>query len=702
MANEDYAAFRELLREMLAAGELTHGPARTLALPKRDGLRVGVFLQTRRGFGFVQIEDQPDLFIPPNSTCGALHGDSVAARVVRRNRRTGQTRGEVVRIVTRAETRWVGVLERARQRWFVRPQTRYPTPLVIIADPTAKSAQPGDLVVVEPLSDPGESDTVDGVIIEKLGAPSDAQVLIRAAIRKSGLAEAFPPKVLAAARRSSARFEKLSLDDRTDLRELLCVTIDPNDSRDFDDAISITRLPDGSHELGVHIADVSEFVRPGGLLDSEAHSRGTSTYFPGYVVPMLPETLSNGVCSLQPNKPRLAKSVFITYDKQARVSGTRFANSVIRSNARLTYDQVTRSLAGESDGIARDVAALLSRAERLARRILKRRLEAGMIVLNLPEAEIELSADGRVVDSRAADTSFSHRIIEMFMVEANEAVSRLFSGLNVPHLRRIHPPPDAESAEPLLRMIVSLGYAAPNVQEPRSVQKLLDRVRGKPEEPVVSFLMLRCFSQACYSPSPQGHFALAGQDYCHFTSPIRRYPDLLVHRLLDLHLRGTLKRLAERKDPRVPSLEQLEQLGRETSAAERRSLIAERDATELLLLQLMKTKLGEVFDGMITGAASYGVFVRIEPYLAEGMIRVSDFGGDSWRFDTRSTRFVSKQTSARITLGQRVRVRVAAVDEFRQELVLVPADGVLGQGARKRGVRTPARGLGKQRRRRSR
>jgi len=663
-----YADFRAAVRSLLDDATLFLGPGRTLRLATDSGQFVGVFRANRRGFGFIERTGHVDAYVPRTRVGGALDGDTVLARPLRARRPQEGPAAEVVRVVERAPLRWVGVLECEMGRWSVQPRGRAPAPRVTIADPTAKGAVEGDLVVVEPAGEIGDRPTVRGVIVERLGAAGKATSMIQAVIRRAGLADAFTAQVRDAARAAAAGFPERVPKDRTDLTALLTITIDPVDARDFDDAISLESGRDGTTILGVHIADVVAFVREGDAIDIEARQRGTSVYFPRYVLPMLPETLSNEVCSLQPEAMRLTKSVFITFDRQARAVEARMCNSAIRSRARLTYEQASAVLyeGARDDRISAEVLDLLKRADRLARKIRERRLEAGAVVLAIPEVEIQVAPDGEVSGAAPADTSFSHTIIEMFMVEANEAVSRYLKSRDVPHLRRVHPPPEEDAGSSFARMIRALGYDVATPLDRASIRSVLAAAHGKPEEATVNYLLLRCLEQAYYGPEEIGHFALASGDYCHFTSPIRRYPDLVVHRQLDALLRGGDALIDDNA---------LIELGRRCSAAERRALQAERDAKAMLLLEFMKSKIGESFDGIIIGAVSIGVFVQIQPYLAEGLVRTADFGArERWHYDEEHARFVGTQSGKVVTIGQRVRVTVAGVDDVRQELDLVPAE----------------------------
>ncbi|MGE0479010.1 MAG: ribonuclease R family protein [Phycisphaerae bacterium] len=684
VADDHYAGFRQAARDLLAAGRIVLGQGRRLEAPEPADRVVGVYRAHARGFGFVQRAEGPDLYVPRGRGGDALDGDTVLVRVWKSRRDDPRPCASVLRVMERGTLRWIGTLERLGARFVVRPHGRTPSPLIEIDDPTAKSAAPGDVVVVEALPDVTSARRTRAVIVEKLGPPTATQTKILTVLRRHEIPDVFAPAVRRAAQHAARQFDPERHDGREDLRELLTITIDPLDARDFDDAISIEHRAGGLLRLGVHIADVAHFVPEGGVLDREARLRGTSVYFPGYVVPMLPETLSNGVCSLQPDQPRLAKSVFLTYNERAEIVERRFANSVIRSHARLTYEQATGILDGGPHEHSREIVGLLRTAEKLARRIRERRLREGMIVLNVPEAAFQLDRDGRVLDARAADASFSHTIIEMFMVAANEAVSELLMQREIPHLRRIHPPPEADAAEQLAPLAPVLGRKPPRVLDREAIHALLDQVRGRPEELIVNYLLLRTLPQARYSPSDEGHFALASEDYCHFTSPIRRYPDLTVHRLLDAVIRGGANSGAHPRERSDTAVEALADLGRHASATERRAQTAARAVQHLLMLSLFRGKVGQEFDGVITSVMRFGAFVQVQPHLAEGLVPLEAFGHDDWSYDERAATYAARRTRRLVTAGQPVRVRVASVDEARETLVLTPAAGVLGVAAGER------------------
>jgi len=680
VAQADYGTFREEVKRLRDAGRIVLGARNALMLPEMGSTVVGTYRANPRGFGFV-VPETPnrhgDLFIPPGAAGGAMTGDHVVARVRKRGKRGGEMlyAGEVVSILQRGANRFVGTLQRSEDTWFVLPDgTAMVTPIVV-RDVGSAGPKPGTKVVAEIVEYPAPGQLPAGVIVETL-----------AVIRAHGLEDAFSEDALADARAAVDAFDPKDAAGREDLTGWTIVTIDPPDARDFDDAISLRRSGDGTVTLGVHIADVSHFVAEGGALDAQARRRGTSAYFPRKVLPMLPEVLSNGVCSLQEGQKRFCKSVFITYGADARVRSARFAETVVRSKRRLTYRQAQAICDGDASGCAGDVVKLLRNMASLARRIEARRIADGMLRLELPAVELVFDKSDRVVDAVPEDDSYTHKIIEMFMVEANEAVARLLSAKERRFLRRIHPEPDLPSSRQLRAFVAACGHRLPAGLTREDIQRLLDAVRGRPEEYAVNLAVLRTFEQAEYSPLQIGHFALASSCYCHFTSPIRRYPDLTVHRLVGEHCRG---RLGERPPEDVA---QLTELGEQCSAAERRAEAAEDELREVLVLQLLAGKAGEGFDGVITGVANFGLFVQLPRFLIEGLVRMPDLGDDWWEVDARRGEVRGEHSGRRFRIGDRIDVRIAGVEIARRQLNLVPQrlDKPTKRGAAKRKRRKPA------------
>ena len=678
IADEEYGDFRGAVKALMKTGRIVMGSASALTLPDPARRMVGRFRSNPRGFGFV-IPDTPnshgDLFVPPGKAGGALTGDTVAAEVLKRGERDGRLiyEGRIVEIIERGQSRYVGELCRELKRWFVRPDGNILHVPIFVGDPGAKRARSGDQVVVEITEYPSSGHDAQGVITKVLGKRGAPGVDAQSIICQYQMPTEFPADVAKEAGRVVAAYDPQDAShDREDLRNLTVITVDPDDARDFDDAVSLTELGGGRLELGVHIADVSHFVQPGGALDQEARERANSVYLPRLVIPMLPEVLSNGVCSLQENQPRLTKSAFITYNAAGRRVATRFANTVVRSAKRLTYRQATGILAGKVGGYAKNVVALVRRMESLARTIRRRRLADGMLVLDLPEVEVVFDEKGGVAGVEPADTSFSHTIIEMFMVEANEVVAELLADLSAPALRRVHPPPDEAATQPLNRFLRALGLPPVKGMNHAALQSLLEKVRGRPESFAVNLAILKSLEQAAYEPSPVGHFALASENYTHFTSPIRRYPDLTIHRLLDAYMRGGFKK--HRRRVEVRTLDECKEVGAHCSCMERRAEAAERELKLVYILRLLERRIGDEFEGIATGVTNFGVFVQLPRYLVEGLLRFSDLPDDWWEVDSAAGCVVGQRTRRRLKIGDRLRVTIAAIDLADRELDLALAD----------------------------
>jgi ribonuclease R len=677
----EYGDFRASVKALQRAGRVVLGGGSLVMLPEPDKELVGTFRANPRGFGFI-IPVSPlahgDLYVPNKATGGAMTGDVVRAEVRRGRGADSRGRmfsGKIVEILEREHRQFVGALCQEMGRWFVRPDGNVLHGPIFVADVGAKGANAGSQVVVDITEYPTEHRDARGVITKVLGPAGDPEVDTLSVIHQYGLPLEFDEDVMEEARRVTAEFNaKEAMAHREDLRKLNVLTIDPVDARDFDDAISLEPVGRNRVELGVHIADVSYFVQEGSKLDACARERTTSVYFPRHVVPMLPEVLSNGLCSLQEKQDRLTKSVFITYDREGNVVGERFCNGLIRSGKRLTYEQASGVLEGKTGRLGKKVVELLHVMEGLARRIEKRRVGAGMLTLDLPEVELVHDDNGKVVGVAPADTSYSHRVIEMFMVEANEAVARLMTELEVPHMRRVHPWPDSSAGKDLKRFVRALGLKAPDLSDRPSVQALLRDVVGKPYAYSAQLAVLKSMSRAEYSPEIAGHYALASEHYSHFTSPIRRYPDLTIHRLLGRYVAGALSTPAQ--VVQCPDMEALHAIGTDCTQKERRADYASREVTMIKSLRLLEERIGEELEGVVTGIAQFGMFVQLTEFLVEGLLRFGDLADDWWEVDASRGWVSGTRTGRRYTLGQPLKVEVVGVDipGRQMELVLSGAD----------------------------
>jgi ribonuclease R len=696
---QDYGSFRDALKELMHQGRVILGAGGNVVLPNQDRRRdefVGTYRGNKRGFGFVVPSDpqaHEDLYIPEGDHAGAITGDVVRAKITSSGRKDGKAiySGRVTEIIERSQKRFVGTLVKHGSEWSVMPDGNTLTEPILAPDAASRHIKPGTKVVIELTSYPDRQARAAGVITEVLGKAGEKDVDLRSVIVQHNLPGPFEEVVVQQARRSLDEFDpETEKQRRVDLTGEVICTIDPDDAKDYDDAISLRQLDSGYWELGVHIADVSFFVPSDSPLDLEAQKRGNSCYFPGHVIPMLPEILSNGVCSLQEAVPRLCKSAFITYDDDARPVSARFENTIIQSAKRLRYTEAQAILdrapqVPHPDGpkslsdYEPKVVKLLDEMNTLAKRLQKRRLHDGQIVLDLPEVELVLDEEGKVVDAVPEDQSFTHTLIEMFMVEANEAVARLLDSMGVPFLRRTHPEPEADSSERLRQFLQVAGLRLPKNMDRKALQGLLAQVKGKPESFAINLAVLKSLTRAEYSPEKVGHYALASENYCHFTSPIRRYADLTVHRLLDRYFEardraggggGKKRRKVQMELGDVPGYDDLVQVGRHISFTERRADDAERELRQVKILELLQGHIGDEFLGVVTGITNFGIFVQIQTYLIEGLIRYENLMDDWWDVDARGGYIRGQRTGTRIGIGDVVTARIARIDLPRRELDL--------------------------------
>ncbi len=682
---------------------------------------IGTFSAHKRGFGFLQVTEpsgQPELFVPEeNNPLRAVTGDVVKAKLIRRDKREpgDLDAARILQILRRRHTQIAGTLQKsAKGKWFVEPAGNVFVEPIETPDAAGKYLAPGTRVVVDITRYPSETESAQGVISQVLGAEGEKDVDLKMILIQYGLPEDFPDAVKEQARETVARFDPASeKSKRLDLTHDVILTIDPDDAKDYDDAISLQRTEDGEWLLGVHIADVSYFVPEESPLDVEAQHRGNSVYFPGHVVPMLPEVLSNGVCSLQEGVDRLVKSAFIyIHPQNGKPLATRFANSVIRSRKRLRYREAQALIDGADsiphpDGNKKpedyepEVRKLLADMNHVSRLIQKRRQAAGQLVLDLPKVDLVLNETGKVVDAQPEDDAFTHTLIEMFMVEANEAVGRLFKRLDWPAIRRTHPDPDPDASARLGRFVTVAGHKIPAEPTRQDLQALLSRVHGRPEAFAVNLAVLRSMARAEYGPEIIGHYALASDHYCHFTSPIRRYADLTVHRLLDLAFEyfevtefpAALNPKGDQKPENLLSAEALSTLGKHLGATERRADEAERELRQVKLLELMSDQVGASFLAVITGVTKFGVYVQLEKWLIEGLVRYPDLLSDFWKADDRAGVARGQRTGKTVHIGDVVVTKIARVDVARRELELVVTE-IKARGSDRSNMQKPGQGSG--------
>lgn len=669
-----YANFRRVLRELIQDGRAELDKKRAVRSTPPHGTVAGIFRKAGAGHGFVRphvIDGHagPEVHIREGDTIDAVTGDEVLVKVVRKPSRPDLNPvGIILKVLERATRQFVGTYFERDEQGFVRVDGTVFSHSIFVGDPGAKGAKPDDKVVFEMLRFPGSEDRGEGVITEVLGPRGQPGVDTLSIIRAFGLPDRFPEEVLDEARDVSANFHEDELDGREDLTDEVTVTIDPVDARDFDDAVTLTFDSKSKHwQLGVHIADVAHFVPPGSELDREARKRGTSVYLPQRVIPMFPEIISNHLASLQQGKVRYVKSAFIDFTPAGQPTEARFANSAIKVRRRFTYEQVQDILdAVDKKGtppaklhLEPEVLALVLRMRDLAMILRKRRLKRGALELNMPETELEFDEQGQVTGAHFVENTVSHQVIEEFMLAANEAVAGKLDSLSVPFLRRVHPSPDPKKLEAFASFARSLGYKMESDADRFALQKVLEKSAGRPDAHAVHYALLRSLKQASYSPAEEGHYALASEDYCHFTSPIRRYPDLTVHRLLGRWL----------KTGKAGSDEtELVALGEHCSKTERRSDVAERELIKIKLMTYMSTRIGLEMEAVITGVADYGFFAQAEKLPVEGRVHVSTLTDDYYHFDEASHSLIGRRTRRRYRLGDKVTVNVVRVDLQRRQM----------------------------------
>jgi ribonuclease R len=672
---EQRASLTRLLGDLVERGELIQTRGNRFGLPDRMNLVVGRITTHPRGFGFV-VPDRAleevsgDIYIAGSNLNQAMHGDRVVARIERVTDRGAE--GRILRILERGASTVVGRFDRDESGMgFVMPFDRRLIMDVQIPAGEQQAAAPGDMVTVQITRWPTAARGPVGRIVEVLGDIDEPGVDTEIIIRKYGIPDEHSEAAVGEARRLGSDVSERDIRGRTDFRSLVTVTIDGEHARDFDDAITLERLGNGNYWLGVHIADVAHYVPEGGALDEEAYGRGTSVYFPERAVHMFPSDLATGLCSLNPNVDRLVQSCLMEIDRRGDVVRHEIHDGVIHSNQRMTYTDVNGILTDRNpDLIARyrDLVAFFELLRELFEVLNRRRHRRGSIDFDLKEPEIVLDDEGLVEEIIAAERNIAHRLIEEFMLVANETVAQHLADGDVPTLYRVHEEPDPLKVEEFEEFIATLGYglgAASGDVRPRHFQKLVERMRGTPEEKPIAFLMLRTMQKARYDPDNLGHFGLAAGSYTHFTSPIRRYPDLVVHRTLREARQGRMD-----EDRRAELADDLPEVARHTSERERRADDAERELVQWKKVRFMADKVGDEFEGYITGVAAFGLYVELIEHFVEGLVHVSTMADDYYRFVERAHILRGENTGKVYRLGDKVRVQVVKVDMERRQVDL--------------------------------
>lgn len=663
---DDRKLVKRIVADMLSKGELASTRAGRIGLSEKMDLVAGRLEVKRGGFGFVipgskGKKGSEDIYISSADMADALHGDRVLVHIEGKGQR-GQPEGRIVEVLERRSTTIVGRLESESGGARVVPFDPRLLHDVFLTGTNLLGAKHGEMVVVEITRYPTPHRSPMGQIVEVLGSVDLPGVDVKVVLEKFGIADAFPEDVLEEAESISDEVAAEAIEGREDFRDRPIVTIDGETARDFDDAVEVEVLENGSYRLGVHIADVSHYVKEGSRLDEEAFVRGTSVYFPDRAVPMLPERLSNGICSLRPGVDRLVQSVYVDVSPAGEVGRARFADGVIRSAARMTYTKVFRILEGDKD-LRQEYASLLPSFERMHAlyKVLRARREArGSIDFDRPDAEVVLDEKGRVTEIRAEERNVAHRIIEEFMLLANETVAAHFANREAPSIYRVHDEPDEDRVSDFEDFILGFGYrlrADAEKLHPKMFQRLLARVAGKREERLISYSMLRTMKKAAYVSDDTSHYALAAPFYTHFTSPIRRYPDLVVHRLLRRLLKGSSY------EP-----DRLDDIAEHSSITERRAEEAERELVEWKKVRFMADKVGDVFDGFVTGVTGFGLYVELVDVFVEGLVHISTLVDDYYHFNEKTHTLRGDSTGKRYRLGDAIEVQLVRANLADRQL----------------------------------
>ncbi len=664
VAKPDYTSFRDTIKKAARDGLIAKYRGNSFGTLQRAAVLEGELHVKAQGYGFLLVgDDKDDVFISQKNMGTALNKDMVQVQLYARSKTAGRSReGRVVKVVKRASQTVVGTYRSTKRYGFVVPDELKMSRDVFVPEGASGLAQSGQKVVVKITSWDDARANPEGEIVEILGFPDDPGVDVLAVVKAFDLPITFQSQVEEEARRIPAEIPAKEIARRLDLRQEVCFTIDPRDAKDFDDAVSIRKLKNGNHELGVHIADVSYYVQPGSRLDREALKRGTSVYLVDRVIPMLPEKLSNQICSLRPNEDRLAFSCIMEVAPSGKTVKYKIAETVINSNKRFTYEEAQGIISGKEKAVP--YAEDLKTMHRLSLAMIKRRRQLGSLDFDLPEVRVELGKDGLPVAISKRERLDSHRLVEEFMLLANQTVTEHVAlqlaknGQKPAFVYRIHEQPKQEKMDDFKEFVKALGRPLTQ-NEPvtgRLLGNFLADLKGTPEEGIVQGIMLRSMMKAKYSTNNAGHFGLAFKHYTHFTSPIRRYPDLVVHRLLKEYAHGI------DNDPMPKRKAALTRTSEHCSQREIVALDAERESIKLKKVEYMQRHLGEEFQGVISGVVKFGIFVEITDLLVEGLVHISDLEDDYYFHDDKNYRLVGQFSEKVYRLGDPVKVRVVRVD----------------------------------------
>ena len=670
--------FCDLLKELELKGEIVRIKKEQYANPKKANLLVGVLDANQKGFGFVVPAKEgisDDIYVDSEGLGSAMHGDIVVVRLPstkkrkkgRRQRKKESNVGKIIRVLHRENETIVGTLKKSRHFNYVAPDnSKLPRDIYVSMD-DPKGAEHGDKVIVKIDQWPTRHLHSEGTIVEILGKDGEPAVDIKSIIHQFKLPFEFSKNTLAETIELQQPVSPDEIGARLDLRDELIITIDPDDAKDFDDAISLKKEKTGNWLLGVHIADVSYYVNEDSSVDKEARKRGTSVYLPGTVIPMLPEVLSNGICSLKEGEERLTKSIFFTYSSDGRLISSEIKHSVINVKKRLTYHIATKVLMESDEDDTDPVTNLLLEASKLAKLLYKNRMKEGALELNLPEINIRVGKDGKIDTIEKTTRDISHIIIEEFMIAANQAAATFMHQQNLPSVCRSHPEPDEDEMHDFAEFIFNCKNKRIDPFNKKRLQTFLDEISDHPESYIINLMLLRSMKKAEYSTTETSHFALGLEHYAHFTSPIRRYPDLIVHRLLDLFFQGQLKS----KNVKASWNEKITDWAKHCCTTEKRAQEAEREIIKLKLLRHMEEHADKIMEGIITGVQEYGLFVQIDEFQLDGLVHIRTLTDDFYELDKKKLSLIGSRNGKVYSFGDVVNVKITKIDLLKREVDFV-------------------------------
>ncbi len=649
ITSEDRPMLDKIIDELIAEGKIVRNKRGRFILPQIMSLTPGTFIGHNKGFGFVRPEEGDDIFIPASAVNGAMHQDKVLCKITSKSKSGKRCEGEIAEVLERGATTIIGIYEEGKNFGFVVPdETKYAND-IYIAKNKKRGAVSGHKVLVK-ITKWDKEKNPEGEVIKILGHVNDPGVDILSICYQYNLPIEFGDDVLREVERISDTVQDVDKRGRLDLRDVMMVTIDGEDAKDLDDAVSLEVLDNGLYRLGVHIADVTNYVKQGSPLDAEAYERATSVYLVDRVIPMLPHKLSNGICSLNAGVDRLALSCIMDIDKSGNVMSHQIAETTICVDERMTYTNVKKILEDNDEeliSLYKPYVPMFREMEKLAQYLRTKRFKRGAIDFDFPETKVVLDETGYPVELKRYDRNVATKLIEEFMLVCNETVAEQYFWLDRPFVYRIHENPDPERILSLVEMLKGFGYNLPAGKvHPKNLQTLLERIKDTPEEAAISQLMLRSMKQAKYSPDCLGHFGLSTKYYSHFTSPIRRYPDLQIHRLIKEKCQNV----------------NLDEVCKHTSMRERRAEEAERETIKLKKVEYMENKIGQIFEGTISGVMSWGIYVELENTI-EGLVHISTMNDDYYHFVEQQFKYVGETTGKTYSLGDKVQVRVTKIDK---------------------------------------